>query len=126
MLARHLERADREQQAHAEAGQESGLAARLRAFIRSGFRDKSDSRRLSAALLAAGAADPKLLSPVRDWHERHYQDYAASARHPLRVLVLLLAMDGLWLNDLLGTMPLDRGQKEGLLDAMLELADQVV
>lgn len=126
MLSRHLQRVDAEQQAQAAGSDQPGPGAGLRAFIRSGFRERDDSQPVCAALLAAGATDPKLLSPVREWHERHFKEYAAPARYPLRVMVLLLAMDGLWLNELLGTLPLEGASKQELLQAMLELADQVV
>ncbi|MCC7377250.1 MAG: TetR family transcriptional regulator [Verrucomicrobiales bacterium] len=127
LLARHLERYDRELQ---EAGEErKGRTARadaLKNFIRLGFREDEDKERLSAALLAAGASDPKLLSPVREWHQRHFAEFAEGAKYPLRVLVLMLAMDGLWLNELLRTSAFGKKDKVRLMEEMLAMAGSVV
>lgn len=123
LLSRHLDRFDSDLR-QAAAGRKDGASA-LKAFIRLGFREDEENERISAALLAAGASDPKLLSPVRDWHRRHFKDFAADSQYPLRVLVLMLAMDGLWLNGLLRTSAFDKKTKARLMEEMLAMAESV-
>lgn len=123
MLARLLERCDadrREAQARELAPDDP--IADLKAMVLTGFRQAGAREQVSGALLAAGAADPKLLSPVREWHEANFRKYSAGKTHPLRVLVLMLAMDGLWLNELLHTSPMPPELREGLIDEMFALA----
>ncbi|MBL9137966.1 MAG: TetR/AcrR family transcriptional regulator [Verrucomicrobiales bacterium] len=127
LLSRHLERFDRDlQQAGTGRGGGNARAEALKDFVRFGFREDEDNERISAALLAAGASDPKLLTPVREWHQRHFEAFAAGTKYPLRVLVLMLAMDGLWLNELLRTSAFDRGVKAELMEEMLSMAGSIV
>ncbi|MBL9126814.1 MAG: TetR family transcriptional regulator [Verrucomicrobiales bacterium] len=127
MLSRLLERFDADQAAERDARPSSGRpAARLEAFVRAGFREASDRQKVSAALLAAGASDPRLLAPVRDWKEGHFRSFASGARHPMRVLMVMLAMDGLWLTELLGTSKLDPAVRKALMDEMLAFAESAV
>lgn len=126
MLARHLERFDAACEVAGESeteGGKAGAAEDLRAFVRAGFQSGSENSQVSAALLAAGAMDPKLLTPVREWHEAHLRKFSSGKRYPLRVLVLMLAMDGLWLNELLHTSAFGPEMKEQLMAEMLALAD---
>ena len=80
----------------------------------------------SGALLAAGAADPRLLSPVREWHQANFRELSTGKRHPLRVLVLMLAMDGFWLNEVLHTAAFGAELKESLMEELFSLADAAV
>jgi AcrR family transcriptional regulator len=128
MLARLLDRCEADCAA-ARAAAETGApdpAADLKAYIEVGFRQADDRRQLSAALLAAGANDPRLLSPVRDWHRRHLREFSADKRNPLRVLLVMLAMDGLWLNELLQTSAVDPEHRDRLRRELMALAESAV
>lgn len=124
MLARLLERCDLGRREARESQVAPGdPAGDLKAYVHAGFRQSGDREPVSGALLAAGAADPRLLTPVREWHERSFRELSQGKRYPLRVLVLMLAMDGLWLNELLQTFPESEGVREALLAEMLRLAE---
>jgi AcrR family transcriptional regulator len=122
MLATLLDRVDRDAENLLPAAGK-GAAADLRAHVLAGFQARAEQRQVSTAMLAAGANDPKLLIPVRAWQERHYQQIARTKRNPSRAAVVMLALDGLWLNELLQTSPLNAKERKQLLAELLELAD---
>jgi AcrR family transcriptional regulator len=97
----------------------------LEAVIRAAFRSAARPERVSAALLAAGANDPGLLAPVRRMHRRQFAALTRGARNPPRVQLLLLALDGLWLNAMLRTLPLSGPERARLERECVELAMQV-
>ncbi|WP_407540338.1 TetR/AcrR family transcriptional regulator [Deinococcus radiomollis] len=69
---------------------------------------------VSAGLVAAVALNPELLEPVRERY-RQWQDAAeADALEPGLGTLLRLAMDGLWLADLLGLAPPDAEERRTL------------
>lgn len=127
MLSKLLDRVDadraEEQAAPLRAGE---VAADLKGFVRAGFREVDERRRVSGALLAAGANDPLLLAPVRAWHEGHFREFRQGKRHPMRVLMLMLAMDGLWLNEVLQTAAFRPEMKQALMEEMLAFAETAV
>ncbi len=127
MLARLLARFDADRSAEQAApGMKGQAAPDLKAFVQAGFRGPDDRQRVSAALLAAGANNPRLLTPVREWHEAHYREFASGKRRPMRVLMLMLALDGLWLNELLGTAAFGPETKKPLMEEMLSFAESAV
>jgi AcrR family transcriptional regulator len=121
MLSRLLDRVDSDRRRfQTELG--DSPAADLQAHILAGFNQHPGQDRVSAAMLAAGANDPRLLEPVRDWQRQHFEQLAKSKAHPTRAAVIMLAVDGLWLNDLLRTSPLDAHDREHVLTELLALA----
>ncbi len=127
MLDRLLQRCDADRvEARSSQFPATDPAADLKSYILAGFRQAGDRERVSGALLAAGAADPKLLTPVREWHLKNFRELAKGQRHPLRVLVLMLAMDGLWLNELLHTSPFGEDLHQALIDEMFAFANSAV
>ena len=125
MLARLLDRCDADCAAECE-GRDTDPAAALKAYIEVGFRATKDRKRVSAALLAAGANDPRLLAPVREWHRGHLKQFATTKRQRLRVLLVMLALDGLWLGELLQTSPVPPAERAALQRELLALADSAV
>lgn len=101
-------------------------AADLKAYILAAFRQSGEREPVCGALLAAGASDPRLLTPVRDRHEALFRDLSAGKRYPLRVLVVMLAMDGLWLNELLNTSPHLAPARQALQEELLAFAAAAV
>lgn len=81
---------------------------------------------MAAALLAAGANNPALLDPVRVMHQETHQRLTASARNQPLVWVIMMAIDGLWLNDLMHTSPLSPENREQLERELLNLAAATV
>ncbi len=99
-----------------------GPATPLLAHIRAGLRERPEQRHAAAALLAAGANDPKLLDPVRAWHARNFENLARSHSNPSRAAAVMLAIDGLWLHELLETSPLSSAERLGLQAELEALA----
>jgi len=127
MLSKLLSRVDMDcAEEKARMAGSGEVAADLKAFVRAAFREADDRQQVSAALLAAGASDPGLLAPVKEWHARRFREFGEGKRHPLRVLVLLLALDGLWLNELLQTSGFGSEIKSALLQEMLGFAETAV
>lgn len=128
MLQRLLDRADETRKRILEAGGVGGpgASAELRAYVQAGFDKEESCPAVSGSLLAAGANDPRLLGPVRDWHVRNFARFSEGSRHPLRVLALMLALDGLWLNELLGTACFGAELREQLRQELLRMATEAV
>jgi AcrR family transcriptional regulator len=127
MLSNLLERFDADRaQVQARPDMAGEMAADLKSFVKAGFQEATDREQVSAALLAAGANDPGLLAPVREWHASHFREFAAGKRHPARVLMLMLAVDGLWFNELLRTSAFGSDMKQALMDEMLRFAETAV
>lgn len=127
MLAKLLEKCDADQaEERSTGGCATEPAGSLKAFVRAGFREAPDRQKVSAAMLAAGANDPRLLAPVREWREAHFRSFAAGKRHPSRVLMVMLAVDGLWLSELLGTATYEPGVRKALMEEMLAFAESAV
>lgn len=87
---------------------ERGPGRATRAYVKATFEDEesTDTTRLGAALIAAVAAEPALLDPLRQaaasWQRQVVDDGLAVAR----ATVVRLAADGLWLSELFGLAPL--------------------
>jgi AcrR family transcriptional regulator len=100
-----------------------GPAAGLRAHLKTAFAYMQEHKRVSAAILAAGANDPKLLSPLRERVAAEVEALRGDARHVARGLVVMLAVDGLWFNELLETRSLLPELRQAVLVELLALAD---
>lgn len=97
----------------------------LLAHIRAGFLERPEQRKIAAAMLAAGANDPRLLEPVRAWNARNFASLARARRNPSRAAVIMLAIDGLWLNELLQISPLSTADRRKLQVDLESLSSQV-
>lgn len=127
MLGRLLERVDEDRQRFgADPSLQGDPAAGLKAYVRAAFEGGDGRERICAALLAAGASDPRLLAPVRGWHERNFSELSSGSHRPMRVLLLMLALDGLWLNELLGTACFGPALRDRLKEEILVLAGEAV
>lgn len=127
MVSRVLENCDEDRQsARANEVAADDPAGDLKAFICAAFRDPAERRSVSCALLAAGANNPALLAPVRAWHERLFEEFAPGKRYPFRVMVLMLALDGMWLGEVLNTSTLSAEDKLRLKEELFALADATV
>jgi AcrR family transcriptional regulator len=122
MLRTLLERADSDAE-NLLASAKPGPAAELQAHVLAGFQARDKERQVSAAMLAAGANDLKLLAPVREWQQRQCQRLARTKRNKSRAVAVLLALDGLWINELLQTSPLTKSERKQLLAELLSLAE---
>lgn len=86
-------------------------------------RDSDD--RVSAAMLAAIANEPQLMSTVREYNEKRFEGHKSPAEMFERKALLLLAADGLFLMELLQVSPFSHEQRKKLVDELLHMADNV-
>jgi AcrR family transcriptional regulator len=85
---------------------------------------KKGVKHIAAALLAAGSHDPKLLKGSRKYHEAIIKEMEAAGIPSAFVGVILCAVKGLLLSELLGTMVYTRQQIKAFIDELLRLVDE--
>jgi AcrR family transcriptional regulator len=93
-----------------------------RAYIKS-CRLSGETDTISAALIPAAASDPSLLEPLRryyeSWQEKVDQDLGDTAKSTL----IRMALDGLWLADLLCLAAPQGERREEFFDALNSLVE---
>ena len=104
----------------AEVGNVPGAA--LQAHLRTAFDYMREYRRVSAAILAAGANNPRLLEPLREKAACEVGRFRGDLRQVARGVVILLALDGLWFNELLELTSLTQELREAVMVELLEMA----
>lgn len=80
--------------------------------------------RVSTALLAAVANEPKHTSRFRELHRERFAAHTENAPHPERVEIVLLAAYGLFFLDLLQGSPFDARQRAALVEELLRLSEE--
>jgi AcrR family transcriptional regulator len=125
MLRRLIDRFGADQQARLTQ-LEPGPTAGLQAFIEAGVREQDAARPVASALLAAGANNPALLDPVRAMHQESFARLTSPARNKPLVWVIMMAIDGLWLNDIMRTSPLSPEHRAQVRTELLALAASTV
>jgi len=78
--------------------------------------------RVGTALLAAVATDPRLMAPVREHFAEVGRMVAASTVPFERSAAVMLAVDGLWLLELLGIAPFTRAQRKRIVEGLMAAA----
>src|SRR5579872_2398620 len=116
-LIEHLvDSLDRKRQA-LETGNAPGT--RTRAFVRA-----ASEVEMAPALLAAQAAAPSLIDPLR----AHYQEWQDRLNHdgidPMRATVARLAAEGLWFSEALGLAPPAREQRDAIIREIVALTEE--
>ncbi len=81
-----------------------------------------EQRQAEVGLLAALAAEPEVLTAVRERYATWQDRVQREGSDPVEATVARLAADGLWLADLLGLAPPQGQLREAVLDRLLELA----
>lgn len=76
----------------------------LRAYIQAAMTEDPEETAFSAAVLAAVAINPTLLEPLRAAYQGWHTQLDA-APDPVLAAIIRLALDGLWLADLLNLAP---------------------
>ena len=112
-----------ERQADAAASLPAGPKRELAAYVMAALTETEESKRLGASLLAASANNPKLLDPVREYFREWFAKLSATGLTFERAAVISLAVDGLWLQELLQVSPLDQTQRGGVAREIFRLMD---
>lgn len=93
----------------------------LRAFIRAGYKFDRQNAAIQSGLLAAVAKDSKLLQPYQEAAARWHQQACNCGLAPLKVGIILLAADGLSLNQLLGLNCIPDDQRSQLIEELIRM-----
>ena len=120
MVARLVERFDSIQAREQDSlGGQGG--AMLKSHVLTGV-GHPEFNHISAALLAAAANEPKLLTPVRNHHSRLFEKFKAAGLPFEESAIVILATSGLWLFELLQISPFDGRKRDRIVKKLLKLA----
>jgi AcrR family transcriptional regulator len=96
----------------------------LSAYIRASFQSNPKLDSVGSALFAAVANDPELLKPLRAHYAQWQDKVTASAASPEIGTIIRMAIDGLWVSDLLDFAPPSSATRKKMLTALLKLASK--
>ena len=77
--------------------------------------------RLAVALLAAGATEPELIASLRARQDHWHSMLSRDGIDPVLALIVRLAADGLWMNDIFGIPVLAAGERRDVLERLRSL-----
>jgi len=119
LIRHYLEEVEVDLRARAAANPEhSPSQTWLQASIDSSFAVSAEENAVNLSLLAAAAVNPEILHPLRDrWREWHLA-YEYSSQDPALAVIVSLAIDGLWLREMLGFTVLDPAMRESVRERM--------
>lgn len=104
-----------------KAGEVSGLEAMLRTLA---LDDDSD-RPLSLAILAVSAQQPELLSPAKDYYKDRIREINREATDEDMAGILLLALEGMRLLNMLDINPWSKSATRRILKKMHQLGEEI-
>jgi len=81
-------------------------------------------KNVCTALLAAIANDPKLVTPIREYHRRRVNALARTALGFEKSAVIFFAAEGLTLHELLQVSPLSKKQRDQFIRFLLSMIDE--
>ena len=105
-------------------GLKEGPGREIKAFILSIADRDPKKERIGSALLAAVAHDPDLLQPARDNFRRRLTEFVPSGLNFKRAAVIIFAVHGLVLSELLSLSHLSIKERNDLIEELLHLADE--
>ncbi len=94
----------------------------MQAYLEASASLTDEERRVETGLLAALAAEPERLAPVRDRYAAWQSRVESEAADPVAGTIVRLAADGLWIADLLGLAPLEDELRAQVMRRLRELA----
>lgn len=114
-----------ESMARKRAGIPAGPAREAVVFVRSAFDEGNDRKKgVTAAVLASGAHDPRLLAPVREDFRRYLQDLTREGLGFERAAVIFLATNGMKFLETFSMSPFDERERRDIIAALEELAGE--
>ena len=120
MIADYLERfAANVERYH--AADEEGPGRLLRAYVNASFDDDPLEPDVGVGMLAAIAANPSLLDPVREHDRRWSERLAADGLDPARAEIVRLAVDGLVFSEFFGSGQPSPALREEVRRALLAI-----
>lgn len=122
MLERLLEHFD-ELHRRLEAGLPESPVRGLVAYVRACLADGQQS---ASGLLAALAHNPRLLEPARQYYRRKHRELTPPGGDAGMVATIMLAADGLWLQEHMGLSPLDAEEREAVRERLESMCERVL
>lgn len=96
----------------------------LRAYVQATFDTDEAETAISAGLMAAIAVKPELLQPMQARY-RLWQQRLNTGHDPALSTIIRLAMDGLWVVEMLGMAPPDATLRSQILNRLLALSQEL-
>lgn len=124
MVARLAQQCESLQQAHYDR-LAPGPNRWARALIETSFDPTAPSTDpAGCALLAAVATNPSLMEPIEDMIDTAFRRMTTDAVDPRLALLVILAMDGLWLHRLVNSPVMDEARRRDIREKALELLSE--
>ena len=117
-----VERWDSAMEADVEARMTAAGGNWVQAYLEASASLTEEERRVETGLLAALAAEPERLTPVRERYAAWQARVQAEAEDPVDGTIVRLAADGLWIADLLGLAPPEGPLRAQVMKRLRELA----
>ena len=105
---------------------QNGPTREIKAYILSTLGRDRKMDRIGASLLAAIAHNPKLLDPAHEDYRRRLNKLIPAELGFERAAVIVLAVDGLRLLELLSLSPFNENQRKKVMEELLKLADEEI
>jgi len=131
MLSRLIRHCDHEIEAHQQG--DAGPGRWTRAYVRRaieprlsypGEADFPRSREVGAGIIVAATTNPQLLAPLRERFQAWQQAIEGDGIDTVRATVVRLAVDGLWLAELLGIWSPDGPLRTQVLNELIRLTQE--
>ena len=123
MLKRQIERRQKARK-NIYDGLPDGPGRHVKGFVLSTLNRDKGYDSLGAALFAAVAHDPRLNEPVREIVKKTYGEFTSSGMKFEKAVVIALAADALWLQEMLAVSPFNEQQRNKILEELLRLIDE--
>ncbi|MBU8906801.1 TetR/AcrR family transcriptional regulator [Desertibacillus haloalkaliphilus] len=104
------------QRAEADTGEKGKWT---RAIVMETYEQTFSNLDINAGFLVALAMDPKLLGPIQKAYEDWQEKIEADGIDPVNATILRLAVDGLWLSELLGLKYIDEDLQQRIYQRLL-------
>lgn len=78
----------------------------------------------SCSLIPALASNPELLEPIRAFYKHHFAQLSKTSVGWDQAAIVTLALDGMWLLDMLGVSPLESQDKKRIAKVLARLATE--
>ena len=104
------------------ANKDSSGREKLSSLIETEFTLSPEERSAAQSILAAGAEDPALLQPARDYFNTLFKHVTYAEEDPELIITVALALQGMQLLETMGLFQFTIDQKTRLKKRLLELA----
>jgi AcrR family transcriptional regulator len=125
MIEHYLVRFETRLQSHLPAEEARKRGDWLRAYILATFQADDEENAISSSLLAAIAVNPDLLQPMRERYTLWQAHIEADVTDRTTAAIIVMALDGLWVADLLDLSAVDKTNRDQVLTKLLELSQEI-